>query len=62
MTNSLSKDLKKMNVDSVIIQVDEQNIFKHLMCVGINHLKQGWSNCMINGLVKVSINLLKMEI
>ena len=63
MTDSVRKYLKEMNLDSMIIQVGAQNIFKHLICVEISHLKQRWSNYfMINGLVKVSINLLKVEI
>ena len=63
MTDSVRKDLMEMNVDSVIIPGGcTQNILKHQMYVGMSHLKQGWPNCMINGLVKVSINLLKVEI
>ena len=56
-TGSLRKHLMEMNLDSVISQVGAQNVFKHLMCVGISHLKQGWPNYMIN-----SLNLLKVEI
>ena len=47
---------------AVLFQVGVENMFKHLICVGISHLKSGWPNCIINGLVKMSINLVKVEI
>ena len=59
MTDSIRKDLKRWMWS---LQVGAQNIFKHLMYVGISYLKWGWQNCIINGIVKVCINLLKVEI
>ena len=46
------KKFNEMNVDSGIIPGE---CTKYIQA-------PGWPNCMINGLVKMSINLLKVEI
>ena len=45
----MRKDFEETNEDNMIIPVGAQIMFKHLVCVGISHLKQRWPNCMING-------------
>ena len=62
MNDSVKNDLNEMNADSMIVPVQCKKYIKTPDVCWNKSLKARLPNCIISGLVKVSINLLKVEI